>query len=68
MKADKWEKFLDAAGKVVEIDAAPWTPKFWGLLLKAIGLSLVTAAGEQQEMLSNKYQAFKFMSEVEGSK
>lgn len=67
MKAGKWEQFLDAAGKIVEIDAAPWTPKFWGLLLKALGLSFVTAAGEQREMLSNKYQAFEFMSEVEGS-
>jgi hypothetical protein len=68
IKAGKWEKFLDAAGKIVEIDAAPWTPKFWGLLLKALGLSFVTAAGEQQEVLSNKYQAFKFMSEVESGR
>ena len=67
IKAGRWEKFLDAAGKIVEIDAAPWTPKFWGLLLRALGLSFVTAAGEQQQLLSNKYQAFKFMSEVEDS-
>ncbi len=63
--AGKWEKILDATGKIVEIDAAPWTPKFWGLLLKAIGLSVITTAGEQQEMLTNKYQAFKFMSDIE---
>lgn len=67
-KAGKWEKFLDAAGKIVEIDAAPWTPKFWGLLLKALGLSVITAAGEQEQALTNKYQAFQFMSAVEGAK
>lgn len=64
MKADKWNKVLDAAGKVAEIDAAPWTPKFWALLLKALGITLVTSAAEQKEMLSNKYQAFKFMGDL----
>jgi hypothetical protein len=66
-KAGRWEKVLDAAGKVVEIDAAPWTPKFYGLLLKALGLSIITTAAEQKEQFSNQYQAFKFMSDVEGS-
>jgi hypothetical protein len=65
IKGNRWEKFLDVSGKVVEIDAAPRTPKFWGLLLKAVGLSILVAAGERQEVLSNKYQAFTFMSEVE---
>ena len=40
--AGKWDKVLDAAGKVAEIDAAPWTPKFWALLLKAMGITLVS--------------------------
>ncbi len=64
-KAGKWQKVLDTAGKMIEIDAAPWTPIFWGQMLKAMGLSLVTAAGEKEDSLSNKYQAFQFMSEVE---
>lgn len=67
-KAGRLEKFLDAAGKIVEIDAAPWTPKFLGLLLKAMGLSIVTAASEREQLLSNKYQAFQFMSEIEGAR
>ena len=68
IKAGKLEKVLDVAGKIVEIDAAPWTPKFWGLLLKAVGLSIVTAASEQEQLLLNKYQAFTFMSEIEGAR
>lgn len=67
-KAGRLEKFLDAAGKIVEIDAAPWTPKFLGRLLKAMGLSIVTAASEREQLLSNKYQAFQFMSEIEGAR
>jgi hypothetical protein len=67
LNAGKWNKFLDAAGKIIEIDAAPWTPKFYGLLLRALGLSVITAASEQQDSLSNKYQAFKFMSDVEAA-
>jgi hypothetical protein len=65
--AGKWAKVLDAAGKVTEIDAAPWTPKSWGLLLKALGLTLITSASEKQESLSNKYRAFKFMSDLESA-
>jgi hypothetical protein len=67
MKAGNWNKVLDAAGKIVEIDAAPWTPKFWGLLLKALGITLITSAAGQQESLSNKYQAFKLMSDLESA-
>lgn len=65
MRADKWGKVLDAAGKVAEIDAAPWTPKFWALILKAIGMTALRSDSERASALSNKYQAFKFMSYVE---
>jgi hypothetical protein len=65
--ARSWNKILDVAGKVVEIDAAPWTPKFWGLLLKALGMTVITAASERAETLSNKYQAFQFMGELEAA-
>jgi hypothetical protein len=65
--ARRWSDVLDAAGKIVEIDAAPWTPKFWGLLLKSLGMMAITTASEQNERLSNQYQAFKFMSELEAA-
>jgi hypothetical protein len=32
VESRKWGKVLDAAGKIVEIDAAPWSPNFWALL------------------------------------
>lgn len=67
MQTAKWGKFLDAAGKIAEIDAAPWTPKFWALVLKAVGVAALRSQTEQIEALSNKYQAYKFMSYVEGS-
>ncbi len=67
MRAEKWGKVLDAAGKVAEIDAAPWTPKFWALILKAIGMTALRSDSERENALSNKYQAFKFMSYVEQS-
>lgn len=65
VKAGNWKNFLDAAGKVAEIDAAPWTPKFWTLLLKALGVAFIETASDQQEKLTNRYQAYKFMGEVE---
>jgi len=58
---------LDAFGKLAEIDAAPWTPKFYGSLLKALGMTFITTASEQKDRLSNRYQAFKFMQEIEKS-
>jgi hypothetical protein len=67
MKVEKWGKVLDALGKVAEIDASPLTPKFWALLAKALGLSAVASQSDQKEKLSNRYQAYQFMSYVERS-
>jgi len=67
IKAGTWKNFLDAAGKIAEIDAAPWTPRFWALLLKALGIAVIETAEEQKEKLTNRYQAFKFMGEIEKS-
>lgn len=67
MRADKWGKVLDAAGRIAEIDAAPWTPKFWGMLLKAIGVTALGFKAAERELLSNRYQAFQFMNYVEKS-
>jgi len=67
MRTEKWGKVLDAAGKIAEIDAAPWTPKFWALVLKALGIAALKSQSERSDALSNRYQAFAFMSYVEES-
>lgn len=64
-QAGKIKKVLDVTGKIMEIDAAPWTPKFWGLLLKALGMSAIETAADQKERLTNRYQAYEFMKTVE---
>ncbi len=64
-KSGFWNKVLDASAKIFEIDAAPWTPKFYGQLLKALGLTALTFSSERKEGLTNKSQAFQFMSLVE---
>lgn len=60
-----WGKIFDAAGKVLEVDASPWTPKFYGQLMKAIGISISDQSAKQKERLTNKSQAFQFMAFVE---
>ncbi len=64
-KAGKWKKVLDATGKIMAINAAPWTPKFWGELLKALGMSILETAADKKEELTNRYQAYEFMKEIE---
>jgi hypothetical protein len=60
-------KVLDAAAKIFQIEAAPWTLKFYAELLKAIGVTILTASAERKEMLSNRSQAYYFMRLVEES-
>src|SRR5262249_6322909 len=38
-----WKTVLDAAGKILSIDANPWTPKFWGEILAALGVPVGAA-------------------------
>jgi hypothetical protein len=56
------------AGKILEISAAPWTLKFYGDVLKALGVTALTYNAERKESLTNRSQAFQFMSAVEESK
>lgn len=60
-----WRKVLDVSAKVFEINAAPWTPKFYGELLKALGLTTLTYTSERKERLSNKFLAMQFMRVIE---
>jgi hypothetical protein len=36
-----------------------------GLLLKALGMSVIETAADQKERLTNRYQAYEFMKTVE---
>jgi hypothetical protein len=58
-------KLLGALERILEIDAAPWTPKFYGQLLRAVGLSAVGVEEERRARFSNRSQAFQFMGRVE---
>jgi hypothetical protein len=60
-----WKKVFETTAKVFEIDAAPWTPKFYGQLIKCLGFSALTYTSERKDELSNKSQAFQFMRLVE---
>jgi hypothetical protein len=61
------EGWLDKAGRVFEISASPWTPKFYGDLLRALGVPLRTFE-EQKKWRSHESRAFQFMQAVEESK
>ncbi len=58
---------LDAAGSFLEIDAGPTTPKFYGKLLQLLGIRIGSHAKELKEKLSNRHQAFQFMSKVDAA-
>jgi hypothetical protein len=64
-RAGFWKNALDKTGKVFEIDAAPWTPKFWGELVKALGFGFLSTMEERKKNLSNEVQAFKFLRHAE---
>lgn len=60
-----WLKVLEASRKVFEIEVPPWTPKFYGEILAALGVSFLTSAEARREALSNRSQAYQFMSQIE---
>jgi hypothetical protein len=64
-RAGFWKRVLDVSGKIFEIDSTPWTPKFYGALMKAIGFTILTGAEEQEDGLSNKTQAYHFMKSLD---
>lgn len=58
------KRILDSVGCVFEIDVAPWTPKFWGELVKAFGIAFPSSE-QRKAKLTNESQAFQFMRIVE---
>lgn len=65
MRVGRWGRVLDAGGHIAEIDAAPWTPKFWAQLLKAFGMTAIASSANSTDVYSNRYQAFQLMSTIE---
>lgn len=65
-KSGRWASILDKGSKIFEIDASPFTPKFYGELLKMLGVAF-TYNSESKEKLSNRSQAFQFMRLMEDS-
>lgn len=64
-KAGFWKNVLDRSSKVLEIDAAPWTPKFWADLIRCVAMTSIDAVSSRKESLTNKHQAFHFMKKLE---
>lgn len=64
-RAGFWGDVLDKAGRIAEIDCAPWTPKFYAQLAVALGLSTLKGIGGQESQLSNRVQAFQMLRTLE---
>ena len=65
-KTGFWSKIAVAGGKFLQVDAAPWTPKFWGAVLEMFGVSIdELSKSEQENFLSNKSQAFNYIATLE---
>jgi hypothetical protein len=57
-------KLLDAASRILQIEAAPWTPKFIGSVIQAVFPNILPSEEERRERNTNKYQAMQFMSQL----
>jgi hypothetical protein len=65
-KTGFWSKIAVAGGKFLQVNAAPWTPAFWGAVLEMFGVSLDEfSKSEQENFLSNKSQAFNYIATLE---
>jgi hypothetical protein len=60
-----WLKVIEATRKVFEVEVPPWTPKFYGEVLAALGVSFLVSTEARRESLSNRSQAFQFMHKID---
>lgn len=58
-----WRRAIRPVSEILKIDAAPWTPKFYGQLLTALGFPLVEHTAEKFES-TNERMAFQFMERL----
>lgn len=56
-----WSKVLEGGGKFLKIDAAPWSPKFYGEIIQIFFELLGKGADEDLKDASNQSQAFSYL-------
>jgi hypothetical protein len=64
-KTGYWANVLSASADFLKVDATPWTPKFYGELLKWLGVALNFTAKDEEMLLTNKNQAFQYLARLE---
>jgi hypothetical protein len=60
-----WSNVLAAGAKFLQIDATPWTPKFYGQIIELFFGPLARTAEAEAEALSNANQAFQYLAKLE---
>jgi len=60
-----WDKVLSTTAKFFEIDAAPWTPKFYGVLFHAFFESAQATEDAMGKAASNASHAFQYIAHLE---
>jgi hypothetical protein len=64
-KTGYWANVLSASAEFLKVDAAPWTPKFYGEVLKWLGVALNLTAKDEEALLTNQNQAFQYLATLE---
>lgn len=60
-----WSKVLARGAKFLQIDAAPWTPKFYGSILEGLFGTLDDAAQDDEKRYTSEGQAFQYLARLE---
>jgi hypothetical protein len=64
-KTGYWANVLAASADFFKVEATPWTPKFYGELLKWLGVALNLTAKDEEALLTNQSQAFQYLATLE---
>lgn len=56
-----WSKAGARSAKFLQVDASPFTPKFWGAILECLFGNLDSSADLDRETFSNESQAFQYL-------
>jgi hypothetical protein len=56
-----WSEVAVRGAKFLQVDASPWTPKFYGAILELLFGNVVDASKLDRAELNNKSQAFQYM-------
>jgi hypothetical protein len=63
--ASFWGKVLEAGGRFMQVDASPWTPKFYWALFEAITGSVAERGKFEEQCKTNAGQAFQYLAKLE---